>query len=143
MGWGGYPMSQDLRCVAGFQSIKPVRQRESCDTERFGRSRAGHAMRMLRHIVIVRPSRPDSLAVREVAAAKRNKNLTLVDKLRVNAWRNGCREKRGRIRTPSELGFCEVPYRPCGEMSLRILALTPSLATRPRFLSRFVFSEWR
>ena len=81
-------------------------------------SGSGHARRMLRHIVVAKSSRPVPSAIREVAAAKRDKNLALVDKLRVNAWRNGCRKKRGRIRIPSELRFCEMPYRPCGETSL-------------------------
>ena len=38
-------------------------------------------------------------------ANKRNKNGALIDKLRVNASRLGCQEKRGRIRTPSDLLF--------------------------------------
>ena len=74
---------------------------------------------------------------------KRNKILALIDKVGVSASRLGCWEKRGRILTPSELGFCEVPYCPCGKTSLEILALTPSLSTNGYFLSRFASPEPR
>jgi len=71
-------------------------------------------------------------------ANKRNKNGALIDKLRVNASRLGCREIRARIRTPSELRFYEVPYRPYGEMRPKNLTFTPSLSTKDHFLLRFV-----